>query len=209
MIEDSVKAAEALPYGIPEPDNGPVDSVEALKQRISRLEDAVAALQDTRPLEDRLVERVVERVAAPGVVSAEAKATTRRRGRSFGVVRREDDVALPAAVPVQAPSPAPPPQPLPGRSAWFVLDLWGELRTIGRMYVDRGYRMRWLARLTPVVVLVGMWLSWYFLDGHLFFIGALMDKLIDLFLIVVTYKVLSREADRYRASVNPLPSANR
>lgn len=208
MIEDSVKAADALPYSVPEPDNGPADSVSALKQRICRLEDAVAALQDTRPLEDRLVQRVVERVASPTVVSPEATATTRRRGRSFGIVRREEDAALPAAVPVQASSPTSALRPPPGRSAWLILDLWGELRAIGRMYVDRRYHMRWLARLTPVAALVGVLLSWYFLDGHFFFVGAVLDKLIDLFLFVVTFKVLSREADHYRAAVSAPASAN-
>src|SRR5437762_9248785 len=35
---------------------------EALEQRLRRLEDAVAAIQDTQLMEDRVVERVIQRV---------------------------------------------------------------------------------------------------------------------------------------------------
>ncbi len=36
--------------------------LESLEQRVHRLEDAVAAMQDTRLLEERVAERVKERV---------------------------------------------------------------------------------------------------------------------------------------------------
>src|SRR5438045_509828 len=57
---------------IEQPPNGPL----GLEQRLCRLEDAVATLQDTRPLEERIVERVSRRlnrnltqtVQAPGTV---------------------------------------------------------------------------------------------------------------------------------------------
>ena len=38
------------------------ETVEALEHRIRRLEDAIAALQDTQLIEDRVVERVRQRV---------------------------------------------------------------------------------------------------------------------------------------------------
>src|SRR5438105_4824108 len=42
--------------------HGHEETVEALEQRVRRLEDAIAALQDTQLMEDRVVERVRQRV---------------------------------------------------------------------------------------------------------------------------------------------------
>src|SRR5262245_51600085 len=42
--------------------HGHEETVEALEQRVRRLEDAMAALQDTQLMEDRVVERVRQRV---------------------------------------------------------------------------------------------------------------------------------------------------
>ncbi|HZU34923.1 MAG TPA: hypothetical protein VFA18_03390 [Gemmataceae bacterium] len=180
------------------PEDGPADGITALKQRIHRLEDAVAALQDTRALEDRVVERVAERVRQPEAPAADAtpgllSTASRRILPVLGLVRRDEESALPAAIPVTPPPP---------RSAWLVFDLVAELRTIVRMHFDRHYRMSWLARLLPISALVCVFLSWFFLDGHFWFIGAVLDKLIDLCLFVMAYKVLSREADRYRETIS-------
>src|SRR5262245_31041207 len=49
------------PEGAPAPDAPPTPA-DSLEQRVQRLEDAVAALQDTRPLEDRVVERLSSRL---------------------------------------------------------------------------------------------------------------------------------------------------
>src|SRR5947207_13553131 len=42
--------------------HGHEETVEALEHRVRRLEDAIAALQDTQLMEDRVVERVRQRV---------------------------------------------------------------------------------------------------------------------------------------------------
>ena len=47
------------PEGVPAAE-APGPPAEPLAQRVQRLEDAVAALQDTRPLEDRVLARVSE-----------------------------------------------------------------------------------------------------------------------------------------------------
>src|SRR5581483_10101748 len=60
----SPEAGSAMPHSA-SPDyapDGTDEAVEALDQRVRRLEDAVAALQDTHLMEDRVVERVVQRL---------------------------------------------------------------------------------------------------------------------------------------------------
>src|SRR5580704_15638987 len=68
----------------PAPDDSPnpglAGSGESFERRIRRLEDAVAAMQDTQLMEDRVVERVVERVdlypqlpASPGLFAGAAR----------------------------------------------------------------------------------------------------------------------------------------
>src|SRR5438105_1108747 len=61
MIERGVISGQPeVPNGSPaeQPEKGSV----ALEQRLRRLEDAVAELQDVRPLEERIVERVYRRL---------------------------------------------------------------------------------------------------------------------------------------------------
>jgi hypothetical protein len=198
MAEESVTTADVLPLTGHKQDDVSADGVAALRERIHRLEDAVAALQDTRPLEDRVVERVVERVRPP-IARDNPEIKNGSRPPVLGVVRGNEESAPPAAIPMglrETPSAR-------QKSPWLLFDLLGEVRTIVRMYFDPRYHMSRLARLMPVVVLVIVALSWFFLDGHILYIGTVIDKLIDLFLFVLTYKVLTREADRYRAALAP------
>src|SRR5947209_18597436 len=50
------------PMAVPSQDQSRDANGEALEERVRRLEDAVAAIQDTQLMEDRVVERVVHRV---------------------------------------------------------------------------------------------------------------------------------------------------
>jgi hypothetical protein len=156
---------------------------ETLEERVRRLEDAVASLQDTRPLEDRLAERVAARLQ-----SGEALADKVVESR-------------PAPPPVSAPI-APPPAPLPGlayeRPPWLVFDVLAELRTIVRILFDVRYSMAWSTRLTVLVLLGLIFTSdWWCPLAWVHFVGWIFVKVVDLALAFVVYKALSREAQRY------------
>ena len=185
-------------------------ATEGLEQRVRRLEDAVAALQDTGPLETRVAERVAARIgrgAAPA--GGESAAILIEAGRHLLPAARElpprnDDAAdAPYASPADAP-----------RQPWLVWDVFAEARTILRMFVDPRYRMAWSARIIPLALCAMILTSWAWLPGTgilgalpapLSWLAWILDKTVDLILAFFLYKILSREARRYRLIV-PNPS---
>jgi hypothetical protein len=87
--------------------------------------------------------------------------------------------------------------------SWLLTDLIQEIRTFFVMFLDHRYRTSWLTRLVPIVAFVLFVLSWIFMHGSVPFLGSLFDYALDFFLVVVVYKTLQREAERYRALIPP------
>jgi hypothetical protein len=178
----------------------PAPHVQALEQRIGRLEDAVAALQDTRMLEERVVARVGERIhrSAPpapceptnSLVDAGRRllpATIQTIRAHAGTIEGVARVAAPPAV----------------RRHWLLYDLFDELRTVAVMLLDLRYRpyLSWTACIGPPLLLTVILTSGYWL--RLLPFGSLIadtpiDKFLDVILAFFLYKVLTREAQRYR-----------
>ncbi len=185
MVESGVIIeGHALPAG----GAGPAPS-DGIEQRVRRLEDAVAQLQDTRPLEDRVVARVSERLG-------------NGRSSATGLLVEAGRHLLPAAL--DAARRAEPANGTPvARPPWLIVDLYAELRTAALLFLDPRYRASWAARVVPVAAAVLAFCSWFFL-GHILLIGFLLDKLVDVVLVLVVYKVLHREVCRYRAAVGNL-----
>lgn len=185
MIE-SGPASEPVP-ALPDPGsaNGPpVASADHLEERVRRLEDAVAQLQDTDKLEERVSERVAKRLGRKGAKE---------------VVRTAVAVEAARIVPAAAPPPARPAGPRP---PWLMFELWGEFRAILGMLFDPRYRLRWSTRLVPPG-LFGLMLFSGFVLTRIPLVGLVLDKVVDLLLAFFVYKVLAREAHRYRAAVLP------
>lgn len=163
---------------------------DALHERIRRLEDAIAALQDTRSLEERVLNRVNETVRPRAAESAFQRLDGERR-----------PTPAPALAPVPLP-PLPPIKPLTSgglRSGWSLFELIGEIRTFFRMFFDIRYRVSWFTWLVTVVGLVFVLLShWVIPFAYLPLVGPVLDKVVDVFVILFIYKVLSLEAQRYR-----------
>jgi hypothetical protein len=139
--------------------------VASLEQRVQRLEEAVAALQDKRPAE---VPQVKVGRPPPEDIRPEPP-------------RREDPLI---------------PHP-PARSPWLLVDVIAEARAMVRMFFDYHYRMAWYTRIAVVIILVmillsNLWLGWVPI------LGFVLVKLWDLVLAFLAYKILSREAQRYR-----------
>jgi hypothetical protein len=186
----------------PEPPEGvqgadaPGPPAESLEQRVQRLEDAVAALQDTRPLEERVVERVSERL---GITPPKGEPDP----RTEHMITAERRTAPPPAdgLSTQETPPLPPqgPPPLITRHAWLLFDLLGELRAMVRMFFDVRYHVAWSTRVTVLTLLLLIFTSgWWCPLAYVWFLGPLVEKLVDLVLAFFVYKALSREAHRYR-----------
>jgi hypothetical protein len=194
-------SAAPLPVAATEPP-------EALNDRLRRLEAALAAIQDTKLMEDRLLERVIHRIDRTptngnGQASDHAAAAAMLDAGSR---------LLPGAMRVlgsqigAATSPtAPPSNGLLSAQSWLLTDLLQEIRTFFVMFVDHRYRTSWLAKLIPPMAFVIFVLSWIFMHGSVIFIGSLLDYTLDFFLAILVYKTLQREAARYRIAVAGLP----
>jgi hypothetical protein len=180
----------SLPEGqLPDP------ILKPLEQRVRRLEDALAHLQDPR-----------QRTPAP-VAQAAAPPPTARLAPPV------PDAApnLPAAAALvvagahlltgnapQAPEP---------RHLWLLFDTIAETRAIVRMFVDPRYKMSWLGRIVPLVLLLAFLTSRFWAPGaplgeHFF---AVIVKAFDLLIGYLLFKVLTYEARRYRQTAPDLP----
>jgi hypothetical protein len=185
-----------------EPASSEALQVASLEQRVQRLEDAVAQLQDTRPLEDRVVERIEKQV---------------NRGRSLPVVDTTGMVIeagrrlLPfvtASPPTEGSEPA-------GNAAstrpWLVWDLFADLRAMLSMFVDPRYKLGWVTRIVPLVLLVAIATSSFWPPMSMLpeSIRWIPDKVVDLIFAYVLWKILIHEARRYRQTAPDLPAKMR
>lgn len=216
-------AAPAVPPSMPLP---PVKTpeVEALEDRLRRLEAMLSNLADPKQLEERLAERLSKRPgqAAPVASIVPAPVATL--------------VAPPAAAPI-SPSRATQlmeagrrwlplglgwrAQAAPandGRSdlrpSWLFFDILREAQSILHMYGDPRYRLTWSGRVFPVVFFLliltsNIWLkplTWWVPDS-VSFIVTVFVKVVDLALAFCFCKVLTREARRYRELIQPYPTS--
>ena len=175
---------------------------EPLEQRVCRLEDAVAALQDTQLFEEHVVQRVTERMSRnPPAAGRDATGILIDAGRrllptAVGILHAQSE---PAA---EAPRPGSPP-PRPG---WWLLEAYSEARAMIDMYLDPRYRYRmtWTGRIAPLVLLSAIATTWVWLPGTSVLpsvVAGLMVKVADLVLAFILFKVLGREAHLYRETV--------
>jgi hypothetical protein len=164
----------------------------ALEQRVERLETTVAALQDTQALEDRITDRVSERLQHK--VTAEVERQSGERRLSATAMMAAADKALRSVAPLAAPAVA-------GRAPWLLLDLVLEATAIGRMFFDFSYKIGWPTRILVLVLLGAIFTSQLWLPAsNIWLVGEVLDKLVDLLLAFVLVKILSREAQRYLQS---------
>jgi hypothetical protein len=172
------------------------ETVEAVEQRVRRLEDAVAALQDTQLMEDRVVERIVQRVDHVTLPRHESRGLIVEAGRMLPAKTIE---ASPADGLASADSPSGVEAvAVAARSTWLLMEVFRDFRAIVRMFTDYRYRMTWTARIVLVVAISVAVLSWFLLSGNFLGVGTAIDRVVLVVVVVVIYKVLSREVERYR-----------
>ena len=76
------------------------------------------------------------------------------------------------------------------------------------MYGDPRYRLTWTGRVMPPVLLVLILIPWHWLPmtGTLATALAMIPaKLVDMFLAFLLFKILNREARRYRTIIPQYP----
>jgi hypothetical protein len=182
----------------------PPENQAVLEQRVRCLEDAVAMLQDTKRVEERIVERLSRRLKrdAPGS-SKEPAGVVVDAGRqllpaALSFIRTQADNAE------EASAGSPPPAP----RSWLVFEAYTEARAMARMYVDPRYRLTWSAKVVPPVLLLAILTSWIWIPGTYllpFALVAVVVKVVDLVLAFLAIKVLIREVRRYRESTHDFP----
>ncbi len=92
------------------------------------------------------------------------------------------------------------------RRGWFLAQLWAEVRLAMQMYFDPRYRISRTVQVAFPLVVVLLALN-YFLFSVWFLIpvvSPIAERLLDALLVVLAYRVLTRELDRYRAVLDYL-----
>jgi hypothetical protein len=168
----------------PGPHDDPTDG-EALERRVRRLEEAIAAIQDTQLMEDRVVERVIERVEQSPYPPRESTGVIASATRML-MPKTVDAAPADSATRVDA-----------ARTAWLVSGVFNDLRWMLRMLTDYRYRMSWTGRIVLITAIVVGIVSWLVISG-LPFVGGILDRTILILAAVITYKTMTREVQRYQ-----------
>lgn len=170
----------------PWPEPAVLPLVETVDDRLRRLEQALATMQNTAHVEDQVAERVVARLTSsydPGLMPALTEAVLPAMA-----ARAADEAA---------------------RGFWTRVQGFKELRLMARMYLDPRYRLSRVGQFGVPLVLGLMvfnylFFNWIIAVPLLPFVGTVMERLGLVVLAVVLYKLLSREAARYDAVLNYL-----
>ena len=153
-----------------------------LEERVRRLEDAMATLQQAHGIQEAPTHPPAPE--PPGPVDFTA------------------DQAGPLPAPAAPDAALPPEEPRPRH--WLLFEMIAEMRVMVRMYLDPRYRLTWQTRLLPPLLIFGMICSWWMISG-IPVVGFLMDRVVVLLLTYALFKVLTREATRYRMTSPDLP----
>ncbi len=184
------------------------EALSPLEQRVRRLEDAMAQLQEQAGIDTRFAIRPPPlRPAEPPPRATPAAAPP---PTSTAVLLDVGTRLLGAAAHVVTPAP-PPPSAVPPASTptglfWLFWDTLAEARAIVRMFVDPRYHLPWSARVLPLILLAAILTSYYWVPGtSITLIGTWINKAVDLVLAFLLFKWLGHEARRYRQNSPDLP----
>jgi hypothetical protein len=129
-----------------------------------------------------------------------------------------ESVAPPTVLPLVRLLPPPPegailtpPEYQEPRRTWFFAQLWAELRLAVRMYFDPRYRVSRTAQVAFPLFAALLVLN-YFLFSVWFsitIVSPVAERLLDVVLAALAYRVLMRELDRYRAVLDYLAKYGR
>jgi hypothetical protein len=185
----------------PEPQKAPDDILEEgpdlagpqesgrFEERLRRVEDALAQLQDLKGIETRVAERVASQIQSGSPADPSSAGALWEAGKkmlaSAGAATR----------PERPESPSTAHQSVLG----FLREMVVEVRAMVYMFVDPRYRISWWGRGSALVLLALFLFSyWLPLGTALPVVGYWINKAADLVLAYFLVKTLGREARRYR-----------
>jgi hypothetical protein len=148
-----------------------------LEQRVLALESKVAAIPDTKQIEERVTAQVKAKL--PPAVDPTQPLSLK-------------DITLPIPDVETIVSTA--------KTTWAVFEVFGEMKLLVWMLIDRRYHMGWLTRVITIVLVVailGSHFLWPFARLDSVF-SPIWDKLIDLFLGLILFMLLHFEMRRYK-----------
>ncbi|QJW98212.1 hypothetical protein [Frigoriglobus tundricola] len=92
------------------------------------------------------------------------------------------------------------------RRGWFFAQIWAEMSLAAQMYFDPRYRVSRTAQIAFPLFAVLLVLNYFFFAVwfSLAVVSPVAERLIDVTLAVLAYRVLVRELDRYRAVLDYL-----
>ena len=101
---------------------------------------------------------------------------------------------------------APPEPQEPARRGWFFGQLWADVRLAVKMYFDPRYRVSRTAQLAFPLFAALLVFNYFFFSVWLSIpvVCPVAERLLDVVLVVLAYRVLVRELDRYRAVLDYL-----
>jgi hypothetical protein len=169
---------------------------EPLEERLRRLEAALTAFAEAKPTAP--VARVVPETPARGASGVIRDSASRVMDAGRWLL----PLALGGMRPTTEEAPA------DGKSPWFLIDALNELITYKYMYGDPRYRLTWTGRVMPLVLLaliLAPWASLPMISLLPAILTYILTKLLDLFFAFLLFKVLNREARRYRAIIPQYP----
>lgn len=188
-----------------EPGSDPIgvtERLEELEDRVYKLETAVAK-PDSPPLtEDAVADRVIAKLSALAGEPRSLPESDR--------ILVLDSTGHPATVAVPPPPQGAvlhPPEPAdPARQTWFLTQLAAEVGLTFRMYSDPRYRVSRITQFAlPGIALILIFNYYFFAQWvSIPFLSPIVERLLAVFLVIVGYKLLTRELTRYREVVEYL-----
>jgi hypothetical protein len=193
------------------------DALPPLEERLRRLEDALARVPDPRQIENRIAERVAERLTSERTIpvaqilqapptAGQGPNVTIPAGMILDVGKRlfTTTAAMANAAPRSEHQES---AAMNGvRRTFLFFDMLTEARAIWCMYTDPRYKMSWAGRMVPLGLAVFLLTSAFLIPGaQLTGIGTIIDKLADLIPAFILFKLLTYEARRYRETAPDLP----
>jgi hypothetical protein len=180
------------------------DSPESdLAERLKRLEQQLASQSGAKRPDDEVI---AERVAQ--LLAERSQAATTVSVQPADPVPSHMAYALTAARMAQSifhdPNRFPPGVANPSEDqsirSWLLHQVFGEFRLIFKMYFDPRYRMSRFGQF-GVPLILGFFILNYFVFNFTCAVpiaGAILERLVAVVLAVVLYKLLAREASRYK-----------
>jgi hypothetical protein len=151
-----------------------------LERRVQVLEARVALLPDSQQIEERVTERVKASMPPP------PPPVDPSRAPGF----RDIEIPIPSVQNVVAAA----------RTGWAIFEILRELKLAFWTLFDRRYHMAWVTRLTTLALLVMILTSdyWFPLATYDNIVSRFWAKLVNVFLGLVMFVVLSVEMRRYK-----------